>query len=159
MSRAYVIASPTSTLPGRGRCLRALRDAGFLCGITNQSGIARGMFSEADYHTLDLTCVSACGGRSGPRFVQYCPHLPDAEVEQSAVTASAANAADDSEAAALLKINTSQSILMRSEVRSAAGRRAGVVDVSSFAAARRCPTAMLGPADGVYDDSRTASRN
>ena len=67
-------------IPGSVQALRALQAAGYqLVVITNQSGIARGMYSEAQYHELEAH-MRARLAESGVTLdsVQYCPHLPDA---------------------------------------------------------------------------------
>ncbi|MDE2450782.1 MAG: D-glycero-beta-D-manno-heptose 1,7-bisphosphate 7-phosphatase [Gammaproteobacteria bacterium] len=71
-------------LPGAVDALRLLQAAGYLLVvITNQSGIARGLYSEADY--LELTehvreQLEAQG--ISLDAVEYCPHLPDAPVDR-----------------------------------------------------------------------------
>ena len=69
-------------LPGAARALRALQSAGcLLVVITNQSGIARGLYTEADYHAFTeqlRRLLLAEGVRLDD--VRYCPHLPDAAV-------------------------------------------------------------------------------
>jgi D-glycero-D-manno-heptose 1,7-bisphosphate phosphatase len=71
-------------IAGSVDALRRLRAAGYsLVVITNQSGIARGLYSEADFHELNaymLERLSAAGVVLDS--VQYCPHLPDAPVAQ-----------------------------------------------------------------------------
>lgn len=69
-------------LPGVPAALRRLKAAGFLLiVVTNQSGIARGLFTEADYATLTqhLHEVLAAEGVVLDA-VYHCPHLPDASV-------------------------------------------------------------------------------
>ena len=69
-------------LPGSAAGLRALQSAGYkLIVVTNQSGIARGLYTEADY--LAFTAhMQATLAAEGVRLdaVEYCPHLPDAAV-------------------------------------------------------------------------------
>lgn len=71
-------------VPGAIEALRALQAAGYLLVvITNQSGIARGLYSEAQY--LELTeqireRLRAAGVTLDA--VEYCPHLADAPVER-----------------------------------------------------------------------------
>jgi D-glycero-D-manno-heptose 1,7-bisphosphate phosphatase len=59
--------------------LRMLRRAGYaLVVVTNQSGIARGLYGEADYHAVS-TRLNEVLARAGAPLdgVYYCPHLPD----------------------------------------------------------------------------------
>ncbi|MGD8416699.1 MAG: D-glycero-beta-D-manno-heptose 1,7-bisphosphate 7-phosphatase [Pseudomonadales bacterium] len=67
-------------LPGALEAMVDLHRAGFKLAVcTNQSGVGRGLLSEAtlaDIHA-DLQCrVEALGGRIDA--LRYCPHLPDA---------------------------------------------------------------------------------
>lgn len=68
-------------LPGSIKSIAALSKAGFqVFVVTNQSGIARGYYSEATLHAMHdkmTQLVEAEGGRiSG---IQYCPHGPEDE--------------------------------------------------------------------------------
>ena len=70
-------------LPGVINALKKLQQAGYkLIIITNQSGIARGYYSEKDFHILNdwmLTQLKQQGVIIAQ--VYYCPHLPNADVE------------------------------------------------------------------------------
>lgn len=69
-------------LPGVIEGLRMLQGAGFLLIIvTNQSGIGRGYYTEADFRKLNQWMLDTLDQR-GIRIddVYYCPHLPDAAV-------------------------------------------------------------------------------
>lgn len=67
-------------LPGSLEALGDLTAAGFrIVVVTNQSGIGRGLFSEATLeaiHSAMHAAVATAGGRIDGVF--YCPHLPDA---------------------------------------------------------------------------------
>lgn len=69
-------------VPGAIEALRMLKAAGYLLVVvTNQSGIARGLYSEADYLALTRQVrerLEAAG--ISLDAVEYCPHLPDAPV-------------------------------------------------------------------------------
>ena len=70
-------------LPGAVDAMKMLQDSGFLLIIiTNQSGIARGFFTEEDYFTLTEWMLERLK-ESGVNIagVYYCPHLPDAKIE------------------------------------------------------------------------------
>lgn len=63
--------------------MRELKEMGFaLVLVTNQSGIARGMFSEADFENLtewmDWSLADRGVDLDG---IYYCPHHPEGEVE------------------------------------------------------------------------------
>ncbi len=69
-------------LPGAIGALRRLQDAGrALVVITNQSGIARGYYSEADFDRL-CDHMRAALAAHGVQLdaIEHCPHLPDAPV-------------------------------------------------------------------------------
>ena len=66
-------------LPGAVAGLRTLRDAGFLLVVvTNQSGLARGLYDEATYRavTARMTELLAAGGVT-LEGVLHCPHHPE----------------------------------------------------------------------------------
>ena len=67
-------------LPGAAEGLRRLAGAGFrLAVVTNQSGIGRGLFGEADYEAFQKRLaedLAARGVRLEGSF--HCPHVPDA---------------------------------------------------------------------------------
>jgi len=66
-------------LPGIGPALRRLMDAGFkLVVVTNQSGIGRGYYKEADMHRVNARLMD-CLRRDGVRFekLYYAPEAPD----------------------------------------------------------------------------------
>lgn len=71
-------------LPGVIDGLRLLQDAGYLLIIvTNQSGIARGYYTEDDFIMLNKWMLQTLEGlKIEISKVYYCPHLPDANVEK-----------------------------------------------------------------------------
>jgi D-glycero-D-manno-heptose 1,7-bisphosphate phosphatase len=77
----HYLADPKDVVLADGavKGLRKLSDAGFrLVVVTNQSGIARGLYSEADYHAVQQRLEDLLM-EQGIRFdaVYYCPHHPD----------------------------------------------------------------------------------
>lgn len=63
--------------PDAAPCLRRLRDAGFcLVVVTNQSGIGRGYFTEADYQAVHAEFLRQLGGNV-PDATYHCPDSPD----------------------------------------------------------------------------------
>jgi D,D-heptose 1,7-bisphosphate phosphatase len=63
-------------LPGVPAAVQALHDAGFrLVVLTNQSGIARGLYTEADLARVHATLHEALGNL--PAAYLHCPHHPD----------------------------------------------------------------------------------
>jgi len=67
-------------LPGVGNGIKRLNDAGFLVIIiTNQSGVARGYFTEQMLHEIHKKMLADLA-KDGARVdaIYYCPHMPDA---------------------------------------------------------------------------------
>ena len=66
-------------IPGAAAAVRRLNEAGIpAIVITNQSGIARGYFTQADYETVHermLSLLSQQGARIAAAYV--CPHFPE----------------------------------------------------------------------------------
>lgn len=69
-------------LPGVVDAMRTLQELGYkLVVITNQSGIARGMYSEEEYQTLTRHMKAALLKQGIQlRDVYHCPHYPDGVV-------------------------------------------------------------------------------
>jgi D-glycero-D-manno-heptose 1,7-bisphosphate phosphatase len=66
-------------LPGAGGAIQRLNQAGWpVVVISNQSGIARGLYPEADYHRVQA-CLEKLLGTEGARIdaALFCPHHPD----------------------------------------------------------------------------------
>lgn len=74
-------------LPGALEAMRRLLNAGYLLVIiTNQSGVARGLFSEQDLQAFH-NHLKTWFGEQGVEVadIYYCPHYPDGEVEPYAI--------------------------------------------------------------------------
>jgi D-glycero-D-manno-heptose 1,7-bisphosphate phosphatase len=69
-------------LPGAVNAVRALNDGGFyVFVVTNQSGVARGLYDEAairDLHEWMNGELRAAGARIDD--IRYCPHHPEADI-------------------------------------------------------------------------------
>lgn len=66
-------------MPGVTAAMRMLTSAGYaLVIVTNQSGIARGLYSESDFHAVQKR-VGQMLGEEGVSVdgVYYCPHHPE----------------------------------------------------------------------------------
>lgn len=71
-------------LPGVIEALKKLKEAGYLLIIiTNQSGIARGFYTEADFQKLNAWMKQKLeNAGAGIDAVYYCPHHPNAQIEE-----------------------------------------------------------------------------
>ncbi len=65
-------------VPGVGEALHRLRRAGYLLVVvTNQSGIARGLFTEEEYRTVAARVEALLAGAGArPDRTEFCPHDP-----------------------------------------------------------------------------------
>lgn len=150
-------------IPGAVDALRQLQEAGYLLVvITNQSGIARGLYTEADYQafTRHLVHVLASGGVTLDA-IEHCPHLPDAHVLQYRMDCACRKPRPGMilRAAGRLGIELSTSILIGDRISDVqAGRSAGVGRCFLV----RSGSELEGPgapqdADGVYEDLAACS--
>jgi histidinol-phosphate phosphatase family protein len=80
MEDAHYIKSPDQVrlIPGAGAAVKRINDAGVpAIVVTNQSGIARGIFTVADYEAVRLhfeSLLAAQGAHIDASY--YCPHHP-----------------------------------------------------------------------------------
>jgi D-glycero-D-manno-heptose 1,7-bisphosphate phosphatase len=73
--------------PGVGAALRRLHEAGYaLVVITNQSGVARGFYTQEEQAGVadHLACLFAEAGAALTGYY-FCPHLPEGEVAEFAI--------------------------------------------------------------------------
>ncbi len=103
-------------MPGAVEGMRRLQDAGYaLVIVTNQSGLARGYYTEAEYQTLTQRLLSELQ-QQGVKVegVYHCPHHPKGSVAQWAVDCDCRKPAPGLilQAAAELGLDLSNSILV-----------------------------------------------
>ena len=150
-------------VPGAIEALRGLQAAGYLLVvITNQSGIARGLYSEADFRALTVHLrerLHAAG--IGLDAVEYCPHLPDAPVARYRVDCDCRKPKPGmlKRAIAALDIDPAASFLVGDRLSDVeAGRAAGVGRCFLVQTGYPLPAEAVARADAVYDDLLTCVR-
>lgn len=144
-------------LPGAVAALAGLQGAGYrLVVITNQSGIARGLYSEADYLAFSAH-MEAQLRAEGVRLdaVEYCPHLPEATVARYRLDCDCRKPrpAMLQRAARGLDIDLAASVLVgdrRTDVE--AGRAAGVGRCFLVRSGQSLAPQDESLADGTYED-------
>jgi len=72
-------AEDVHLVPGAADAIRRLRRAGFaVVLVTNQSGIARGLYTEDDYRAVQARLEALLEAEHAPvDATYYCPHHPD----------------------------------------------------------------------------------
>jgi rfaE bifunctional protein nucleotidyltransferase chain/domain len=87
LDRAYVHTwDGFEFVPGAVEAMKALKDAGYaLVVVTNQSGIARGKYTEAQYQALTAQMKAALAeAGAAVDAVYHCPHHPGGQVAEFA---------------------------------------------------------------------------
>lgn len=81
MEEREYLADPAGVrlVPGAAEAIRILRAAGFaVVVVTNQSGIARGLYREEDYRAVAARLDEVLQAAGAPvDATYYCPHHPD----------------------------------------------------------------------------------
>jgi D,D-heptose 1,7-bisphosphate phosphatase len=144
-------------VPGAIEALQALQAAGYLLVvITNQSGIARGLYPEADYLALTghmRERLQAAGVTLDA--VEYCPHLADAPVERYRVDCECRKPKPGmlTRAIQALDIDAPASFIVGDRLSDVeAGRAAGVGRCFLVRTGYPLSDEAVARADGVYSD-------
>ncbi len=144
-------------LPGALAALRSLEAAGYRrVVVTNQSGIARGLYTEADYQRLTAQIRERLRAEHVTLdAIEYCPHLPDAPLPEYRRECECRKPAPGMLLRAIraLDIDPAASFLVGDRLSDVqAGRAAGVGRCFLVRTGCALSTEALGAADGVYDD-------
>lgn len=144
--------------------LRLLQTAGYLLVvITNQSGIARGLYSEADYLALagHMRAQLAAAGVALDA-VEYCPHLPDAPVERYRLDCDCRKPRPGMLRRAIqaLDLEPGSSFLVGDRLSDIdAGRAAGIARCFLVRTGYALSDQAVARADAVYDDLLACARS
>ncbi len=139
-------------LPGAVAGLRQFAELGYaLVVVTNQAGIAKGRYSEADYALLTAHMRELLR-RQGVEFagVYHCPHHPDGSVARYAVPCACRKPAPGLllQAATDLGLDLARSVLVGDKISDTqAGRAAGVRWTVLVESGHRLPADALTHAD------------
>ncbi len=144
-------------LPGAIEALRALERAGYRrVVVTNQSGIARGLYTEADYQRLtDQVRERLRGEGVTLDAIEYCPHLADAPLAQYRRACECRKPAPGMllKAIRALDLDPAGSFLVGDRLTDVqAGRAAGIGRCFLVRTGYALSGEAVGAADGVYAD-------
>lgn len=144
-------------LPGAVLGLRQLSEQGYLLAVvTNQSGIARGLYTEQQYQLLTEHMVDELA-RQGVALaaIRHCPHLPDASVAAYRRTCDCRKPGPGMvlNVARQLDVDLTASILVGDKVSDVqAGRAAGVAHCFLVRSGHQLTDSDAEAADAVFDD-------
>jgi D,D-heptose 1,7-bisphosphate phosphatase len=158
VERAFVHRAEDFVLiPGAVEALRELKAAGYLIiVVTNQSGIARGLYSEADYLALTRhMCQRLAAEGISLDAIEYCPHLPDAPVARYRLECDCRKPKPGMLRRAIqaLDVGPAASFLVGDRLSDLeAGRAAGIGRCFLVRTGYPLPSEAVAQADAVYDD-------
>lgn len=158
LDRAYVHRwEDFEFAPNAVRAMKMLIDAGSqIVVVTNQSGIARGMFSEEQYLALTEMIRNFLLAQGVPLLdVLYCPHHPKGSVPEYAIECTCRKPAPGLllEAAMRHRIDLSASVIIGDKPSDIfAGRNAGVRYAYLVKSHNKENVSYLAEADAVFDD-------
>ncbi|MBQ1763156.1 MAG: D-glycero-beta-D-manno-heptose 1,7-bisphosphate 7-phosphatase [Aquincola sp.] len=144
-------------VPGSVDAMRRLHEAGYaLVVITNQSGLARGMYTEAQYQALTQRLSQHLAEQGVPlAAVYHCPHHPGGSVPALAVDCDCRKPAPGMllRAQRELDLSLADSLLVGDKGSDAeAGRRAGVGRVMLVHSGHALAPEDVALADSVHAD-------
>lgn len=142
---------------GVPQALQRLQQAGWkLVVVTNQSGIARGLYTEDDYQRLTqhMQALLAAAGVTLDA-VLHCPHLPDGPVPAYRAACECRKPAPGmlQQAARELDLDLARSVMVGDKGSDLlAGRRAGVARCLLVRSGQAIDESDIALADAVHDD-------
>lgn len=144
-------------LPGALEAMRQLHEAGYaLVIVTNQSGIARGYYTEADYQALTMELRQAMERAGCPAAgIYHCPHHPGGSVSAYAVACECRKPRPGMllRAARELRLDLPASLIVGDKLADAqAGRSAGVGRVYLVRSGHELEEGAEAAADGTFGD-------
>ena len=144
-------------LPGVLPGMRQLHEAGYaLVIVTNQSGIARGFYSETDYEALTRKLRGAMAANGSPASgIYHCPHHPQGTVAGLAQDCDCRKPRPGMllRAANELGLSLAESIMVGDKLADAqAGRAAGVGRVFLVRSGHALELGAEAQADEVFED-------
>ncbi len=151
-------------LPGVVEALRLLRSAGYaLVVVTNQSGIARGYYTEADYQALTAH-LRATMSDAGCELagIYHCPHHPSGTVASLAIECECRKPQPGMllQSARDLGISLSDSFMVGDKLADAqAARAAGVGRVYLVRSGHALESGSDELADATFDDLAQCARH
>ncbi len=160
LDRAYVHTWGEFTfVPGAVDAMKALKDAGYaLVVVTNQSGIARGKYTEAQYQQLtDQMKAALAEAGAAVDAVYHCPHHPSGKVAEFTRDCDCRKPEPGMilRAAKVLGLSLADSILVGDKPSDIeAARKAGVGKAYIVASDNEESTGDLAGADAGYADLR-----
>jgi len=151
-------------VPGAIDALRMLKTAGYLLVVvTNQSGIARGLYSETDYLALTEHIRERLEAEGiSLDAIEYCPHLPDAPLSQYRLECDCRKPKPGMLIRAIraLDIEPKASFIVGDRLSDIeAGRAAGIGRCFLVRTGYPLPEEAVMRADAVYDDLLACARH
>lgn len=158
LDRAYVHKwEDFEFVPGAVDAMRRLSDAGYaIVIVTNQSGIARGMYTEVDYQLLtQQMCEALAAAGVKVTGVYHCPHHPQGRVTELALECECRKPAPGMilRASQELGVSLSNSLLVGDKPSDIeAARRAGVSKAYMVRSDNEESSVLNVDTDQVFDD-------
>jgi D-glycero-D-manno-heptose 1,7-bisphosphate phosphatase len=150
-------------VPGSAQAMKLLQSAGWrLVVVTNQSGIARGLFTTDDYQRFTDRLhreLAAAGVRLDA--IHHCPHLPDATVAEYRLDCNCRKPGPGMllRAARELSLDLAASVMVGDRLTDVqAGRAAGVGHCVLVRGGHGFESHEAGQADAVFEDLAAFAR-